>query len=70
MSETTIGVSNELKATLQDIRLDTETSYEDTLWRLLDENPAEYPTKEEVEDIARNVANEQITEHVVREAQE
>jgi len=70
MSETSIGLSNKLKSRLREIRLDSETSYEDTIWRLLGESTTEYVTEPEVKRIAKEVIDEGFTEQIEREAQE
>jgi len=66
MSRTTIEVSQECKEALKESRLAHESSYEDTLWRLMGEGTAEYIGEDE----AREIANEQITERVIPEAQQ
>jgi len=70
MSETSIGLSNKLKSRLREMRLDSETSYEDTIWRLLGENTTEYVTEAEVKSIAKEIIDEGFAEQIEREAQE
>jgi len=66
MGRTTIELTEKCKDALLDCRLEHESSYEDTLWRLMGEGTAEYVTPAR----AREIADEQITERVIMEAQE
>jgi len=66
-AKTTIGISEGTKKALQEERRPNESSYDQTIARLLGIGPcSEYVTPEE----AREIVNERITARVVSEAQE
>jgi len=66
MDRTTIELSEENKAKLQEMRLEHENNYNDTIGRLVDNSNVEFVTASE----ARDIADAQIMERVIPEAQE
>jgi len=66
MDRTTIEISKERKEQLREARLPYESNYDETIARLLNEGNVPYVTAER----AREIANEQITDRVVSQAQE
>jgi len=66
MGKTTIELTDEQKQMLRDARLPHESNYGETVERLCGNSETPYMTEEQV----REIANEQIAERVVTEAQQ
>jgi len=65
MSKTTVELEDTTKDALREARLSHESNYNETIERLLGNGETPYMTEAEV----RSIANEQITERVIPEAQ-
>jgi len=65
MDRTTIEISKKRKEQLQEARLEHESNYDETIDRLLNGHSSTFVT----EDQAREIADEQIAERVLPEAQ-